>query len=344
MYPRSGRIVGGTGEFNAETQFMIVTVEFETPEYLLIRSRLERETSVICSTKIVGKMKMSCLKKAVFALAVVSFPIHVPAQEPQAPNITKEELAKDNRLFITMARKALKWDEPTEPVKIVGPLHYVGTAGLASYLFATSEGHILFNTGMPESGPLIEAAIRKLGFDPKDIKIIINGHGHSDHAGAFSYFKQLTGAQIAIMKEDVSLIEDGGKSDFHYGQDWQIMGQPPVKVDRILRDGDTVRLGDVILTAHLTPGHTRGATTWETTLVDDGKAYHIVWPDGGGFNPGYKIAGNPTSYPGMTEDYRRTHHFWEMQKPDIFLAAHAEWFSFEKKSGRMQQRRALRHG
>ena len=269
--------------------------------------------------------------KALFVAILLAFSAQAQAQQVPSANLTKEDLAKDNRLFITMARKALKWDEPTDPVKIVGSLYYVGTAGLASYLFATSEGHILFNTGMPESGPLIEASIKKLGFDPKDIKTIINGHGHSDHAGAIAYFKQLTGAQIAIMEADIPLIEDGGKSDFHYGRDWQIMGQPPVKVDRVLRDGDTVHLGDVILTAHLTPGHTRGSTTWETTLVDNGRAYHVVWPDGGGFNPGYKIAGNPTSYPGMTEDYRRTLHFWEMLKPDIFLAAHAEWFGFQEK-------------
>ena len=87
-----------------------------------------------------------------------------------------------------------------------------GTAGLASYLFATKEGHILFNTGMPESGPLIVDSIRTLGFDPKDIKVLINGHGHIDHAGAFAYFKKLTGAQIAIMEPDVAIIEDGGRA------------------------------------------------------------------------------------------------------------------------------------
>jgi metallo-beta-lactamase class B len=154
---------------------------------------------------------------------------------------------------------------------------------------------------MPESGSMIVESMRKLGFDAKDNKILINGHGHSDHAGAFAFFKKLTGAQIAIM-EDVAMIEDGGKSDFHYGHDWQIMGRPAVKVDRVLRDGDTVRLGGVVLVAHHTPGHTRGATTWETTLVDNGRAYRVVWPDGGGFNPGYRIAKEPTSYPGINAD------------------------------------------
>jgi metallo-beta-lactamase class B len=269
---------------------------------------------------------------AAAASVALSAAVAPPAAQQLPP--TKEDLAKDYKLFLTVARKALKWDLPTEPAKIVGPLHYVGTAGLASYLFATKEGHILFNTGMPDSGPMIVESIRKLGFDPKDIKILINGHGHSDHAGAFAYFKKLTGAQVAIMEPDVAMVEDGGKSDFHYGHDWQIMGQPPVKVDRVLRDGDTVRLGEVLLVAHHTPGHTRGATTWETTLVDNGRAYRVVWPDGGGFNPGYRIGKEPMSYPGINADYRRTHHFHEMQRPDIFLGAHAEYFDYEQKRER----------
>ena len=203
--------------------------------------------------------------------------------------------------------------------------------GLSSWLFATREGHILLNTGTPKSGPMIAASIRKVGFKPEDIKIIINGHGHSDHAGAFAYMKQLSGAQVAIMQQDVAMVEDGGKSDFHYGKDWQVMGQPPVKVDRVLRDGDQVRLGDVVLTALHTPGHTRGATTWTTTLVDSGKAYVVVFPDGGGFNPGYRIAGRDPSYPGIEDDYRRTLQTWEMLKPDIWLAHHTEYFGMNAK-------------
>jgi metallo-beta-lactamase class B len=103
---------------------------------------------------------------AAAAAVALSMAVAPPAAQQQPPNPTKEDLAKDNKLFLTLARKSLKWDLPTEPAKIVGPLHYVGTAGLASYLFATKEGHILFNTGMPDSGPMIVESIRKLGFDP----------------------------------------------------------------------------------------------------------------------------------------------------------------------------------
>jgi metallo-beta-lactamase class B len=255
------------------------------------------------------------------------------AQSPPADLPTKEELAKDNNLFLTLARKAFKWDEPADPIHIVGPLYFVGTTGLSSWLFVTSEGNILLNTGMPESAPLIEESIRKLGFKPEDIKIIINGHAHSDHAGAFAALKQMTGAELAVMEADVPSIEDGGKSDFHYGADWKIMGFPPAKVDRILRDRDTVRLGEVILMAYNTPGHTRGSTTWATVLVDNGKAYSVVFPDGGGFNPGYRLAKSP-SYPGIADDYRRTHHTWELLRPDIWLGHHTEYFDLEGKRER----------
>jgi metallo-beta-lactamase class B len=255
------------------------------------------------------------------------------AQELPKKLPTKEDLANNNKLFIELATKALHWDEPTDPVKMVGPLYFVGTRGLSSFLFATTDGLILLNTGTPNSGPMIAASIRKLGFKPEDIKIIINGHGHSDHAGAFSYFKNLSGAQIAIMQEDVAMIEDGGKSDFHYGKDWQIMGQPPVKVDRVLHDGDTVSLGEITLTAHHTGGHTKGATTWVTTLSEGGKTYKVVFPDGGGFNPGYRVA-KDESYPGINRNYRNTLHFLEMQQPDIWAGHHCEYFDMEGKKKR----------
>jgi metallo-beta-lactamase class B len=260
--------------------------------------------------------------------------MHIPPSAQEIPkNLTKEDLAKNNKLFIEVATKVLHWDEPTDPIKIVGPLYFVGTHGLGAYVFATSDGLILFNTGTPKSGPLIAESIKKLGFRPEDIKIIINGHGHSDHFGAGAYMKNLSRAQVAIMEGDVAMVEDGGKSDFHYGHDWQVMGQPPVKVDRVLRNGDTVTLGDVVLTAYNTPGHTRGATTWVTTLVDGGKAYKVVFPDGAGFNPGYRVAKDP-SYPGITRDYRNTLNTLENLQPDIWAAPHCEYFDLEGKRKR----------
>lgn len=242
-----------------------------------------------------------------------------------------EDLANP-KLFLTKASQTLDWETPTDPVKIAGPLYFVGTTGLGVFLFVTSEGNILLNTGMPSSGSMIVESIRKLGFQPEDIDVIINGHAHIDHAGAIAFMKQATGAELAVMREDVRAIEDGGRDDFHYGGA-EDMHFPPAKVDRVLRDGDVVRRGDVVLTAHHTPGHTRGSTTWVANIVDGGKAYVVAFPDGAGFNPGYRVAKNP-SYPGITEDYRRTHHTLEMLKPDIFLAYHNEFYDFAGKRQR----------
>jgi metallo-beta-lactamase class B len=277
----------------------------------------------------------SCL----FALAACVVAVAGPANAQELlPRLSREGLAKDNKLFLTLASRALKWEEPAEPVKVAGPVYFVGTRGLGSYLIVTHEGHVLLNTGLPSSGPMIAASVEKLGFGLKDIKLLINGHAHCDHAGAIAYLKEKTGARVAIMREDVQAITDGGKDDFHYGWDWKVMGFPPCKVDRVLRDEDTIKMGDVMLTAHHTPGHTRGSTTWVANVVDDGQALVVVWPDGTGINPGYRVAKNP-SYPGINADFRRTLDFLEKLRPDIFLAAHTESFGFEE-----NRRRAATQG
>jgi len=274
------------------------------------------------------------MNKLSIIAASLAISLVVPAGAQNLPrNVpTKEQLANDNKLFISLAIKALKWEEPAEPIKIVGPLYFVGTKGLGVFLFTTSEGHILMNTGMPSSGPMIVESIRKLGFKPEDVRIMINGHAHIDHAGAFAYFKKQFGARLAVMKDDVAAMESGDKDDFKYANGFVY---PPVKVDRVLRDGDTIKMGDVLLTAYHTPGHTRGATTWIGNIVVDGKAYVVAFPDGAGFNPGYRLAKNP-SYPGIADDYRRTHHMLEMLKPDIWLAQHNEYYDFEDKRQRAQ--------
>lgn len=278
--------------------------------------------------------------KRTYALRILLFAFYlsgsVSAVAQEVPNDEDflEKLAQDNTLFLSLAGKALHWEEPIEPVKIGGPLYFVGTRGLGAFLFVTLDGHILMNSGMPSSGPMIIDSIRKLGLKPEDIKIIINSHAHIDHAGAIAYLKEKTGAKTAVMREDAALMERGGKGDFHYGDEFTY---PPVKVDRILRDGDTIKLGDVLLTAYHTPGHTKGATTWVANLVIDGKPYIAAFPDGAGFNPGYRLAEEP-SYPGIEDDYRRTHHFLEMLNPDIWLAQHNEYYDLQGKTRRAESK------
>jgi metallo-beta-lactamase class B len=135
------------------------------------------------------------------ALLLLAAP--VPAQ----PRPTPDDLAKDPVLFLRTARTVLKWDEPAEPARIAGPIYFVGTQGLSSFLITGSEGHVLVYTGMPGSGEMIEKSITKLGFKPTDVKIILTGHAHSDHAGGHAYLKEATGAKIAMMREEVDLFE-----------------------------------------------------------------------------------------------------------------------------------------
>ena len=196
-------------------------------------------------------MRIRCFASAAAFALVVSLGFagtaHSQGLPPELPNRpTKEQLANDNNLFIALAKKVLKWEEPTEPVQIAGPIYFVGTKGLGAFLITTSEGHILMNTGMPSSGPMIVDSIRKLGFKPEDIKLMINGHAHIDHAGAFAFFKQQYGAQLAVMKDDVAAMESGDLNDFKYANDFVY---PGVKVDRVLRDGDQIRMGSVLFTA-----------------------------------------------------------------------------------------------
>jgi metallo-beta-lactamase class B len=270
---------------------------------------------------------MRILSNIALVIALVS---SAAAQE-LPKGVTAADLATNNKLFLELATKALKWEEPAEPVKIAGPINFVGTKGLGAFLITTTEGHILMNTGMPSSGPMIVDSIRKLGFAPADITLMINGHAHIDHAGAFAHMKQhAPNAVIAVMREDVAAMESGDRNDFKYADDFVF---PGVKVDRVLRDGDTLKMGAVLLTAYNTPGHTRGATTWVLETAIDGKPFVVVFPDGAGFNPGYRLVKDPI-YPGIAEDFRRTHHALEMLKPDIWLAQHNEYYDLEGKRER----------
>jgi len=270
-------------------------------------------------------------RRPVLSLTIAAFLLISTAHSQPS----RDDLARDNKLFLAGAIKLLKWEQPAEPAHIAGPLYFVGTQGLGSYLFVTSQGLILLGTGMPTSGPMIADSIRKLGFKPEEIKILLTWHAHADHAGALAYFKKLSGAKIAMMKGDVASMEDGGKSDFHYGWDWKTMGWPPAKVDRVLHDGDTVTLGEVTLTALNTPGHTRGDTTWITTVADQGTRYKVIWPDGTSVNPGYRVTTNP-SYPGIADDYRRTLARLETLKPDIWLVSHTDRFGLDAKRTRAE--------
>jgi metallo-beta-lactamase class B len=229
------------------------------------------------------------------------------------------------------------WREPAEPMHIVGPIQFVGTKGLGVYLVTSPAGHILIGGGMPGSAPLIEASIRKLGYQPQDIKILLSNHAHFDHVGTLADLKRLSGGAVVAMAPDVPLLASGGKTDYLFAQDSRLHF-PQVTVDRTLKDGDTVELGGVKITARLTAGHTPGCTTFLTTVQEGASPYRVVFPDCTGVNGGTRLVKNP-SYPEILGDYRRTFTLLESLEPDIFLAYHSDDFSFPAK-----RERAAREG
>jgi metallo-beta-lactamase class B len=253
------------------------------------------------------------------------------ADEPSPAEVEKfmDSLAKDPPKFLNFAEKAMKWEVPAEPGHIAGPIYFVGTKGLAVWLFKTSDGLIILDTGMPSSGPMIEESIKKLGFNPADIKLLLANHPHIDHVGAHAYLQKISGAKVAMIAESVAEMESGGAIDFFYGGVKEFLYEP-VKVDHVFRDGDVIKLGDAALKAYLTEGHCKGATTFTTTITDNGQSYQVVIPDGAGANPGYRLRIRP-SYPGLYKDYQRTFHILESIEPDIWLDLHNEKFRFSEK-------------
>ncbi|HEV2273923.1 MAG TPA: subclass B3 metallo-beta-lactamase [Acidobacteriaceae bacterium] len=227
------------------------------------------------------------------------------------------------------------WTQPFPPFRIIGNVYYVGSKGLASYLITTSQGDILINSSFEKNVPMIQSSIEKLGFHFSDVKILLISHAHDDHDAGSAMVKERTHAQYMVMAGDVPVVESGGKSDFQYGGSPKNL-YPPVKVDRVLHDGDQVKLGSVVLTAHLTPGHTRGCTTWTMQVVQGGKRYNVVIVGSPNVNPGYKLVNN-AKYPQIAQDYERTFRALEALPCDVFLGAHGDYFGLEAKYARMQK-------
>jgi metallo-beta-lactamase class B len=245
----------------------------------------------------------------------------------------------------TAAQTPPAWTTPFPPFRIAGNLYYVGSQDLASYLVATPQGLILINSSLESSVPLIQKSVETLGFRFTDIKILLISHAHYDHCAGSAKILRLTGAKYYVMDADVPVVESGGRADFQYGAD-KSMRFPPAHVDRVLRDGDTVRLGGSVLTAHFTAGHTKGTTTWtmdETELGPSGspgaqgtRTLHVVIVGSPNVNPGYKLVGN-LAYPRIAEDYERGFQVLAALPCDVFLGAHGAYFGLLQKYARWQR-------
>jgi metallo-beta-lactamase class B len=223
------------------------------------------------------------------------------------------------------------WNQPFTPFRIIGNIYYVGTNNLACYLITTPAGHLLIDTGLQESAPIVRANIASLGFQLKDIKIMLSSHAHFDHVAGHADMKQATGAKVYAMAADATVLESGGTKGFHPLTPYQ-----PVKVDRTLRDGEKVQLGKQVLTAHLTPGHTEGNTTWTTILEENGKSYEVVFVGSMSINPGVHLV-NYTAWPDIAQAYAKSFQVLKSLPCQVFLGPHAPFFDMEAKVKRMKQ-------
>lgn len=223
---------------------------------------------------------------------------------------------------------------PFPPHKIADNLYYVGNRDLSSYLITSEptgkQGMILINPSFEETVPIIRASIEKLGFRFNDVKILLISHAHDDHAAGCARVMELTGAKLMVMDADVPEIEGGGKGDFQYPSRWK-----PAKVDRVLHDGDTVSIGSVRLVAHLTPGHTKGCTTWTMQTTLQGKPENVVIVGSPNVNEGYKLVNN-REYPGIVSDFQKTFRVLKSLPCDIFLGAHGAYYDLPAKYKKLE--------
>lgn len=225
--------------------------------------------------------------------------------------------------------------EPFPAFRLAGNLYYVGSKGLASYLVTTREGHILINSNLETSVPQIRSSVESLGFKFTDVKILLISHAHYDHDAGSASIKELTGAKYMVMDGDVETVESGGKTDFQYRNDPEMLYKP-TKVDRVLHDGDEVKLGGSVLVAHLTPGHTKGCTTWTVKVQEGSKTYNAVIVGSPNVNPGYKLVGNEL-YPQIAADYEKGFRVLKSLSCDLFLGAHGSYFDMETKYDRFKR-------
>jgi metallo-beta-lactamase class B len=221
------------------------------------------------------------------------------------------------------------YSEAIEPFRIVGNLYYVGAKNIASYLLTTSDGHILIDTGTTEMGPVIRGSIQKLGFELTDVKVMLSTHAHFDHIQGHAAMQKATGARVMAIREDADALQAGKDLSPLASEGW-----PAVKIDRVLKDGDTVTLGGTTLRAMHAPGHTPGCTVWTTTIPEGGRNYSVVVHGCGAPNGGVKLIGNP-KFPNLIEQSMGTIARLKQLTPDIYLTGHPQAL-FESKIDAMK--------
>lgn len=229
-------------------------------------------------------------------------------------------------LFAQLSETELSWNLPVEPFEVAGNIFYVGASDVTSYLITSPKGHILLDSGFRETVPQIKANIVKLGFRVEDVRVIINSHAHYDHAGGIAELKRVTGARLYASEADAKLLELGGKNDPNFGDRFPF---EPVEADRTFTDGWQFSVGGVVMTANVTPGHTKGCTSWTTTVKVRGRKLTAIFVCSV-TAPGYTLVGN-RNYPEIASDYEATFKRLKSMKVDVFLSSHASAFDMSEK-------------
>lgn len=236
-------------------------------------------------------------------------------------------------VFAQLSETEQAWNRPVEPFRIAGNLYYVGAADLSSYLITTPKGHILLDSGMAETVPQIKANIAKLGFKLEDVKALIISHAHYDHVGGIAELKRLTKAKLYVSEEDAKLLARGGKGDPNFADRFPF---EPATADKTFNDGWNLKFGNTTMTAMVTPGHTKGCTTWTTAVEDGAKKLDAVFVCSV-TAPGYTLVGN-IEHPQIVSDYESTFRRLKALKVDLFLSSHASAFEMAEK---LESRKAI---
>jgi metallo-beta-lactamase class B len=259
-------------------------------------------------------------------------------QSAAAKSYSRSMFARILMMLVVMvgsvgAQTQPEWTTNHVPFRVVGNVYYVGSEDLGAYLITTPQGNILINANLESSVPQIKKNIETLGFRFADTKILLNSQAHFDHVGGAAELKRLTGVQVETMEGDVSPMESGGKTDFYFYNKPEYYFEP-VKVDRVLHDGDTVKLGGMVLTAHKTAGHTMGDTTWTFPVKQDGKTYQVLIFGGASALSGYNLIDDPR-YPKQAADFVQTFRTLSALPCDVFLGGHGQYFGLKEKYARM---------
>lgn len=261
-------------------------------------------------------------------VAVLLLGCAAPGPNGPAPLANEGQIVDAEAAPLAEMAAEAHWNDPFQPFKVMGNIYYVGTTGVSSWLITTARGHFLLDGALPQTPPQIIANIHALGFDIRDVKYLLNSHAHFDHAGGLAALQRASSATMVASAADREVLETGRIA---YGPTSNI-SVPPVRVDRVIGDGERLSLGGVTLIAHLTPGHTPGCTSWSMDVRGDDGALHHAFFHCSTTTGGQALV--PESYPGMIANYRATFAYMRTVQADIFLANHANFFNLKDRRAR----------